>query len=42
MTYLRLLTSGTLKESGAKSPYKARAFRDICVVASAWADRLVA
>lgn len=30
-----------LKESGAKSPYKARAFRDICVVASAWADRVV-
>ena len=31
-----------LSESGAKSPYKARAFRDICVVASAWADRVVA
>jgi hypothetical protein len=30
-----------LKESGAKSPYQARAFRDICVIASAWADRVV-
>ncbi len=31
-----------LKESGAKSLYKARVFKNICVVASAWADRVVA
>jgi len=30
-----------LKESGAKTPYKARAFRDICVVAGEWADQVV-
>jgi hypothetical protein len=33
--------TAVLKQSGAASPYKARAFRDICVVASAWADRIV-
>jgi hypothetical protein len=30
-----------LKRAGATTPYKARVFQDICVAASAWADRLV-
>lgn len=31
-----------LKKAGAVTPYKARVFQDICVAASAWADRVVA
>jgi hypothetical protein len=31
-----------LKKAGAATPYKARVFQDICVAASAWADRVVA
>jgi hypothetical protein len=38
---IRKRQSVILKESGATSLYKARVFKNVCVVASAWAEQLV-
>ena len=38
---LRANFTGTLRRAGASSPFKARVFRDLCVLASAAADELV-
>lgn len=38
---LRANFAGTLRRAGASSPYNARTFRDLCVLASAAADQLL-
>jgi hypothetical protein len=38
---LRANFQGTLRAAGQKNPYNARVFRDLCVLASAAADRVV-
>jgi hypothetical protein len=38
---LRSKFAGTLRAAGAKDPFNARVFRDLCVLASAAADELV-
>ncbi len=38
---LRANFQSTLRAAGQKNPYNARVFRDLCVLASAAADRIV-
>jgi len=38
---LRLNFAGTLRAAGARDPFNARVFLDLCVLASAAADKLV-